>query len=81
MIAKRVFILMSGMGLSINGKHIYCGDYIFSGHTMVLTMGYLVIRECEWGLYDKLVTFSPTLQITYYSLIISFLYSLCTDFL
>jgi len=44
-IAKRVLILMSGMGLSINGKHIYCGDYIFSGHTMVLTMGYLVIRE------------------------------------
>lgn len=44
-IVKRVFILMSGMGLSINGKHIYCGDYIFSGHTMVLTMGYLVIKE------------------------------------
>lgn len=44
-IAKRVLILISGMGLSINGKHIYCGDYIFSGHTMVLTMGYLVIKE------------------------------------
>jgi len=44
-IAKRILTLMSGMGLSINGKHIYCGDYIFSGHTMVLTMGYLVIKE------------------------------------
>jgi shingomyelin synthase len=46
-IVKRVFVLMSGMGLSINGKHIYCGDYIFSGHTMVLTLGYLVIKECK----------------------------------
>jgi len=44
-IAKRVLTLVSGMGLSINGKHIFCGDYIFSGHTMVLTMGYLVIKE------------------------------------
>lgn len=44
-LVKRVFVLMSGMGLSINGKHIYCGDYIFSGHTMVLTLGYLVIKE------------------------------------
>ena len=43
-IAKRVLTLVSGMGLSINGKHIFCGDYIFSGHTMVLTMGYLVIK-------------------------------------
>ena len=46
-LVKRVFVLMSGMGLSINGKHIYCGDYIFSGHTMVLTLGYLVIKECK----------------------------------
>lgn len=44
-LTKRVLVLISGMGLSINGKHVYCGDYIFSGHTMVLTMGYLVIKE------------------------------------
>jgi hypothetical protein len=50
-IVKRVFVLMSGMGLSINGKHIYCGDYIFSGHTMVLTLGFLVIKECKRRLF------------------------------
>jgi len=44
-IAERVLKLISGGGLSINGKHVYCGDYIFSGHTMVLTMGYYAIRE------------------------------------
>lgn len=44
---KRVFQLISGMGLSINGKHTYCGDYIYSGHTIILVMSYLIINECE----------------------------------
>jgi shingomyelin synthase len=44
-VAQRVLKLLSGMGLSINGKHVYCGDYIYSGHTMSLMMGYLVIKE------------------------------------
>ena len=38
---------MSGGGLSIYGKHVYCGDYIFSGHTVTLTMGYLIIKQCK----------------------------------
>lgn len=46
-VAKRVFQLMSGFGLSINGKHTYCGDYIYSGHTVMLVLGYLVISECK----------------------------------
>lgn len=46
-IMKRVFQLISGMGLSINGKHTYCGDYIYSGHTIILVMSYLIINECE----------------------------------
>jgi len=44
-IAERVLKIISGGGLSINGKHVYCGDYIYSGHTMVLTMGYLAIKQ------------------------------------
>ncbi|KAK9507079.1 hypothetical protein O3M35_008898 [Rhynocoris fuscipes] len=44
-IAKRVFQLMSGFGLSINGKHTYCGDFIYSGHTVVLVICYLIINE------------------------------------
>lgn len=46
-VAKRVFQLMSGFGLSINGKHTYCGDFIYSGHTVMLVLGYLVISECK----------------------------------
>ncbi len=46
----RVFELLSGMGLSINEKHYYCGDYIYSGHTMTLVMTFLIIRECKYEL-------------------------------
>merc|ERR1719370_1653140 len=45
MYVERVLTIISGGGLSINGKHVYCGDYIFSGHTMTLTMGYLAIKQ------------------------------------
>lgn len=31
LIASRVLSLFTGFGLSINGHHTYCGDYIFSG--------------------------------------------------
>ena len=44
-ILKRVVILFSGMGLSINGKHTYCGDYMYSGHTVILVVSYLFISE------------------------------------
>lgn len=46
-IAQRVFQLLSGFGLSINGKHTFCGDYIYSGHTVMLVLGYLIIAECK----------------------------------
>ena len=48
-IAKRAFQLMSGFGLSINGKHTYCGDYMYSGHTVMLVLGYLIISECKYS--------------------------------
>lgn len=44
-LVKRMFYLISGFGLSINGKHTYCGDYIYSGHTMVLVLSYLIVAE------------------------------------
>ena len=43
----RVVKLLSGFGLTMNGKHTYCGDFIFSGHTMTLVLSCLAIRECK----------------------------------
>ena len=39
------FYFITGMGLSINGQHVYCGDYIYSGHTVILTVSSLIIQE------------------------------------
>ena len=44
-IATGVF---SGFGLTINGKQTFCGDFIFSGHTMTLVLSYLVVSECKF---------------------------------
>merc|ERR1712240_456641 len=44
-VIHRVLKIMSGFGLSINGQHVYCGDFIFSGHTMILILCYLIIVE------------------------------------
>jgi len=42
---RRSIRLLSGFGLSINGQHTYCGDYIFSGHTAVLVIFYLILAD------------------------------------
>lgn len=35
-IFTRISHMSLGMGLSVNGRHSFCGDYIFSGHTVML---------------------------------------------
>ena len=47
LVVNRVVSILSGGGLSINGKHVYCGDYIFSGHTVIFVMAYLAIKQCK----------------------------------
>ncbi|KAL2079368.1 hypothetical protein ACEWY4_025112 [Coilia grayii] len=41
----RMLKMVSGGGLSITGSHIMCGDYLYSGHTVMLTLTFLFIRE------------------------------------
>ncbi|GAU87370.1 hypothetical protein RvY_00235 [Ramazzottius varieornatus] len=41
----RAWTLMTGFGLSVNGKHIFCGDYIYSGHTCMLVLCSLLYHE------------------------------------
>ena len=52
------------MGLSVNGQHVFCGDYIYSGHTMIIIMGHLIIRECKENhtMLDLLSSMSSSLQ-------------------
>ncbi|KAM9804344.1 phosphatidylcholine:ceramide cholinephosphotransferase 1 [Neosynchiropus ocellatus] len=42
---SRVMKMIAGGGLSITGSHTMCGDYLYSGHTVMLTLTYLFIKE------------------------------------
>ncbi|KAI4888268.1 hypothetical protein NFI96_013857 [Prochilodus magdalenae] len=52
----RALQIWSGLGMSLTGVHT-CGDYMFSGHTVVLTMLNFFITEytpCKWHLVHTL---------------------------
>lgn len=74
-IVRRVLHMSLGFGLSINGKHNYCGDYIFSGHTTTLTLFYLFLREYlmprvtrrsfYWALFHTILLSSSILGVLF----------------
>lgn len=41
----RILRLISGGGLSLTGSHLMCGDFLYSGHTVMCTLSYLFIKE------------------------------------
>ncbi|XP_069031657.1 phosphatidylcholine:ceramide cholinephosphotransferase 2-like isoform X2 [Embiotoca jacksoni] len=45
----RILRLISGGGLSLTGTHLMCGDFLYSGHTVMLTLSYLFIQEYSPG--------------------------------
>ena len=44
---KQAYIIWTNAGLSIRGVRT-CGDYMFSGHSVMLTMLNFFITECKW---------------------------------
>lgn len=47
MMMYRAVMLLAGGGLSVTGAHNLCGDYLFSGHTVILVVTYMAIKECK----------------------------------
>ena len=47
-VLHRAVKILSGFGLSMNGQHVFCGDYLYSGHTMTFVLAYLIIMECKF---------------------------------
>lgn len=43
-----LFVCLLCSGLSLTGTHLMCGDFLYSGHTVMLTLSYLFIKECEF---------------------------------
>ena len=48
LLASRVIELSIGGGMQISGLKKSCGDYIFSGHTVIMVTAMLIVRECKW---------------------------------
>lgn len=42
---SRVATIVTGGGMSFSDNKKYCGDFIFSGHTMILLLCFFVVRE------------------------------------
>jgi hypothetical protein len=45
--AERAFVIWRGFGMSIQGVRT-CGDYMFSGHTITVTMLNFFVTECKF---------------------------------
>lgn len=43
---QRALAIWSGFGMTLTGVQT-CGDYMFSGHTVVITMLNFFVTECE----------------------------------
>ncbi|KAI1298482.1 Phosphatidylcholine:ceramide cholinephosphotransferase 1 [Halotydeus destructor] len=44
-ILSRTGSMIFTLGLNINGERSYCGDYLYSGHTVILTLSNLILNE------------------------------------
>jgi len=61
---QRCIRIISGGGLSINGQQVFCGDFIYSGHTMAIFFSFFIIREYTprrlWYLHGAVLVLAIT---------------------
>ena len=57
---QRALAIWSGFGMTLTGVHT-CGDYMFSGHTVVLTMLNFFVTECKCPALGEVILYCPFL--------------------
>lgn len=62
---QQAYVIWRGAGMSIQGVRT-CGDYMFSGHTVALTMLNFFITECK---YSNMYIYFMNLSINVYIII------------
>src|SRR5699024_7559613 len=60
--------VVHNLGLSVNGRHSFCGDYIFSGHTVCLVITYLFLNE-YWLRSKRSKIWRFTIRAAYFLLV------------
>ena len=61
---QRAFVILFGFGLSVNGVRT-CGDYMFSGHTVTITLLNFFITECKyWTVLERLYCYTQLWLLT-----------------
>jgi hypothetical protein len=72
---SRALEIYSGMGMKVSGLHT-CGDYMFSGHTVTITLLIFLINECTY--YKSLSRFlcsGAGYNLLYFSIVSLFIFT------
>ena len=48
-VLSKLYTITVGGGISLGEQQPFCGDYIYSGHTVIFTLAHLALRQCEFS--------------------------------
>ena len=62
-VLSKLYTITVGGGISLGEQQPFCGDYIYSGHTVIFTLAHLALRQCECALQLQRVVYTHLLHM------------------